>query len=146
MKKKIKIQELLYLSFDGRLSEEEQRQLENALASSPRLREEKARIETLRRKIGQQAARSFRPFFAERVMNAVTAAGKTKNGLERFAESLQLAFRRVALVGATAILVLMAVNIVRTGDLSVAGALGMPQETLVDVLESPFDATLEDLL
>jgi anti-sigma factor RsiW len=146
MKKKIKIQELLYLSFDGRLSEEEQRQLEDALASSPRLREEKARIETLRQTVTQQAVRSFRPFFAERVMHAIATAQGAKNGLERFARSLQLAFRRVALAGAAAILLLAVVNIVRTGDLSVTGALGMPQETLVDVLESPFDATVEELL
>jgi len=146
MKKKIKIQELLYLSFDGRLSEEEQRQLEDALAGSPRLRKEKERIETLRREIGQQAARTFRPFFAERVMHTIATAVKARNGLEKFTKSLQLAFRRVALAGATAILLLMVVNIVRTGDLSVAGALGLPQETLVEVLESPFDATVEDVL
>ena len=141
-----KIQELLYLSFDGRLSEEEQRRLEDALASSPRLREEKARIESLRQRIGQQAARSFRPFFAERVMRRISSLGEIKNGTQLFFESLQLVFRRVALVGATAILLLLAFNFVKNGDVSVAGALGMSQETLVDVLESPFDATLEDLL
>jgi len=143
---KKKILELLYLSFDGRLSDEERRLLEDELARSPRLREEKKRIETLRGAIERGAARSFRPFFAERVMHAIAAARPAKNGLERFAVSLQLAFRRVALVGATAILLLTIFNIVRTGDLSVAGALGMPQETLVEVLESPFDATVEELL
>lgn len=146
MKKNLKIQELLYLSFDGRLSEEEQRRLEDALAGSPRLREEKARIEILRRKIGQQAARSFRPFFAERVMHAISSAARVKNGVGSFFESLQFTFRRVALVGATAILLLLAFNFIKSGDVSVAAALGMSQETLGDVLESPFDATLEDLL
>lgn len=143
---KKKILELLYLSFDGRLSDEERRLLEDALSRSPGLREEKERIEALRQTVAQQAIRSFRPFFAERVMHAIATARGAKNGLERFAEALQLAFRRVALVGATAILVLLVVNIVRTGELSVAGALGMPQETLVEVLETPFDATVEDLL
>jgi anti-sigma factor RsiW len=143
---KKKILELLYLSFDGRLSDEERRLLEDELARSPRLREEKARIEMLRETVGRKAVRSFRPFFAERVMHAVTTVRGAKNGLERFAESLQAAFRRVALAGATAILVLIVVNIVRTGDLSVAGALGMPRDTLVDVLETPFDATVEELL
>jgi hypothetical protein len=143
---KKKILELLYLSFDSHLSDEERRLLEDELSRSSRLREEKARIEKLRRTIGQQTVRSFRPFFAERVMHAIATAREAKNGLERFAEALQLAFRRVALTGAAAILVLLVVNIVRTGDLSVAGALGMPQETLVEVLESPFDATVEDLL
>jgi anti-sigma factor RsiW len=143
---KKKILELLYLSFDGRLSDEEQRLLKEALAQSPRLREQKERIEMLRKTIGQQAIRSFRPFFAERVMQAVAAARKTRNGLQRFSDSLQLAFRRVALVGAAAIVFLLVFNVVRTGDLSFAGAFGMPRDTLAEVLESPFDATVEDLL
>jgi hypothetical protein len=143
---KKKIQELLYLSFDSRLSEEEQRQLKEALDRSPRLREEKRRIEELRQAIGRGAVRSFRPFFAERVMHAISSLGEVKNGAQLYFESLQLAFRRVALVGATAILLLLAFNFVRSGDVSVAAALGMSQETLGDVLEAPFDATLEDLL
>jgi len=140
------ISELLYLSFDGQLTEDEQQWLKEALEQSAQLRQEKERIAALRGSISSGAPKSFRPFFAERVMRAITTAREAKSGLQRFSESLQLAFRRVALVGATVILLLLAFNIVRTGDVSFAGALGIPQETLVEVLESPFDATVEDLL
>jgi hypothetical protein len=143
---KKKLLELLYLSFDGCLSDEERRLLEDELARSPRLREEKRRIEEIRQAVGRQAVRSFRPFFTQRVMHAIATSQEAQNGLERFAKALQLAFRRVALVGATAILLLLAFNFVKSGHVSVAGALGMSQDTLEDVLESPFDATLEDLL
>jgi anti-sigma factor RsiW len=146
MEKTKKISELLYLSFDGQLSQDEQQRLEEALVRSPQLRRERERIVALRHTIATSGARSFRPFFAERVMHAITTAREVKNGLERFSESLQLAFRRVALAGVAAILLLLAYNFVTSGDLSIAGAFGMSQETLVEVLESPFDATVEDLL
>lgn len=138
--------ELLYRSLDGKLSGEEQRQLEEALADSPELRKEKERIMAIRSAISASAARSFRPFFAERVMRRITSAGEKRRSAEVFFESLQYAFRRVAVVGAMVIVILAAYNFLKTGDVSVAGVFGMPQETLEEVLESPFDSTLEELL
>jgi anti-sigma factor RsiW len=143
---KEKARELLYRSFDDELTPEEQKELQAALAGDTQLQREKERLADLRDALSKGAARSFRPFFAERVMHAITTAEKAKNGVELFFESLQFAFRRVALVGATAILLLLAYHFVKSGDVSVAAVLGMSQETLEDVLESPFDATLEDLL
>jgi hypothetical protein len=143
---KSKALELLYRSFDDELTPEEQQQLDEELAGSSQLRREKERITTVRSALVKGAVRSFRPFFAERVMNAISSAERAKNGVEVFFESLQFTFRRVALVGVTAIVLLLAFNFVRSGDVSVAAALGMSQETLGDVLEAPFDATLEDLL
>ncbi len=138
--------DLLYRSFDGTLTPGEEKELHEALAKSHQLREEKERITAMRSALSASAAKSFRPFFAERVMQAITSAAETKNGLELFFESLQFTFRRVAVVGATAIVLLAAYNFIKTGEISVAGAFGMPQETLEEVLELPFDATLEDLL
>jgi anti-sigma factor RsiW len=143
---KKKFLDLLYLSFDGLLSENEQRQLDQALSGSPQLREEKERLLSLRGTVSASGVGSFQPFFAERVMRAVTAPVEARNGAERFFQSLQLVFRRVAVAGLMAILLLLVYNVVRSGQVSVAGALGMSQETLVEVLESPFDATVEDLL
>jgi anti-sigma factor RsiW len=141
-----KASELLYRSFDGELSKQERRQLKDALADSPELREERERIAAMRDSIASSAARSFRPFFAERVMHRITSLGKARNGAQQFLESLQFVFRRVAVVGATAILVLVAYNFIRSGEISVAGAFGLPQGTLEEILESPFNATLEELL
>lgn len=141
-----KVIDLLYRSFDGTLTPGEKEELNEALAKSRELREEKERITTMRSALSASAAKSFRPFFAERVMHAITSATVKRNGVELFFESLQFAFRRVAVVGATAILILLAYNLVKSGDISIAGAFGMPQETLEEVLESPFDSTLEELL
>ena len=138
--------DLLYRFFDDALTPEENEELDEALARSKELRDEKDRIVALRNEISASAAKSFRPFFAERVMHAITSATEVKNGLEKFFESLKLAFRRVAVVSATAILLLLVYNFVKSGDISITGAFGMSQETLVEVLESPFDATMEDLL
>jgi anti-sigma factor RsiW len=138
--------DLLYRSFDGKLSEEEQRQLEDALDDLPALRKEKERIAAMRGAISASAAKSFRPFFVERVMRRIASIGEKKRNREMFFESLQFAFRRVAVVGAMVIVILVAYNFVKTGDLSVTGVFGMPQETLEEVLELPFDSTLEELL
>jgi hypothetical protein len=141
-----KVIDLLYRSFDDNLTPEENEELNKALAKSQELREEKDRIAAMRSVLSASGAKSFRPFFAERVMHAITSAAERRNGLELFFESLQFSFRRVAVVGATAILILLAYNIMKSGHISVAGAFGMPQETLEEVLESPFDSTLEELL
>ena len=138
--------DLLYRSFDGTLTPGEEKELHQALAKSQQLRKERERILAIRSAISASATRSFRPLFAERVMHAITSAGAEKNGLELFFRCLTLAFRRVAVVGATVILMLLGYNFVKTGDITVAGAFGISQETLVEVLESPFDATLEELL
>jgi anti-sigma factor RsiW len=138
--------ELLYRSFDDSLAPREKEQLEEALAGSKELREEKERIRAMRGAISAGAARSFKPFFAERVMRKIASTRERNRSAEAFFESLQYAFRRVAVVGATVIIALAVYNFVKTGDVSVVGVLGMPQETLEEVLESPFDFTLEELL
>jgi len=141
-----KVLELLYRSFDGKLTPGDQKELERALSESKELRREKEKIAAIRSAISASASESFRPFFAQRVMHAITSTAETKNGLELFFQSLQLAFRRVTVVAATAIFLLLIYNFVKSGDISITGAFGMSQETLVEVLESPFDATVEDLL
>jgi anti-sigma factor RsiW len=141
-----KVIDLLYRSFDGTLKPEEEKELEEALANSQELRKEKERITNMRSALSTSAVKSFRPFFAERVMHAITSAAGQKNGLEQFFESLQFAFRRVAVMSATVVLLLAAFNVIKNGEVSIAGALGMPQESLEEVLESPFDATLEEML
>lgn len=137
---------LLYRSLDIELTPEEKRELEAALRMSPQLKEERERIIALRKTLSAGAVQSFSPFFTEKVMQAVTSPVEKKNGVETFFASLQFAFRRVVLAGAVAILLLLVYNFAKSGDISVKAALGMPQETLTEVLESPFDATLEELL
>lgn len=131
-----RILDLLYRSFDDELTKEEQRELAEALSSSLELREEKKRITEMRQRIADEAIRSFKPFFSARVLQRLkeeTVAG------EDFFESIVWAFRRIALAGAAALLLLIATNVLTERTVSLDSLLGMPQLTLEDTwqLENP---------
>ena len=114
IKKDKKILELLYRSFDETLSEKQQKRLDEALHNSEELRREKDNGLQMRKSASETAKMSFKPFFAERVLNRVKAA-QNKNGLEAFYLSLKVVFRQVAVVGAVIMLALLLYNI-QIGD------------------------------
>jgi len=105
---------LLYRSFDETLSEKQQMRLDEALNNSEELRREKDRGLQMRKSASDTAKMSFKPFFAERVLNRIEAI-QTKNGLEAFYQSLKAMFRQVAIAGAVIILALLLYNI-QIGD------------------------------
>ena len=111
-----KILKLLYRSFDDELNLEETEQLDRALKDSEEIRKEKEQILAQRRALEESSAPSFKPFFAERVMNRIETLGQKKNGFESFYETLLLMFRRFAIVGAAILLLLLIYNI-QTGDI-----------------------------
>lgn len=110
-----KILKLLYRSFDEELKEKEKKQLENALKDSEKLRQEKEQILAQRQAIAESQKPSFKPFFAERVMNHIESLSEKKNGFEAFYETLLTMFRRFALAGAAILIILLFYNL-RTGD------------------------------
>ncbi len=134
--------ELLYRSFDAPLTPEEQRQLREALEKSRELRQEQEEIATMRRAVSQNTVPGFEPFFAERVMRRIRAGAKTgrKTG-EDFSSSLAWSFRRIAMAGAIAALLLLANNIYRGGGISVSAIFAMPQLTIEDAwaLNNPLE-------
>jgi hypothetical protein len=145
-----KIMELLYRSFDDDLSDRELAQLEAALAASEELRTQKTEIASMRKAVADSGAAGFGYMFAEGVMRRVEGECSGSNMVEREAapavfDSLMRAFRPVAIAGAVAVLGLMVYNIVDNRDLSFSAALGMPQSTLENTLESPLDSVLEEL-
>jgi hypothetical protein len=111
-----KILKLLYRSFDDELNEKERERLEKAMMESKELQREKEKILMQRQALAESETISFKPFFAERVMNQIEALGKKKNGFESFYETLLLMFRRFAIVGATILLLLLVYNL-QTGDI-----------------------------
>jgi anti-sigma factor RsiW len=137
--------DLLYRSFDGELDRAEQCRLDQALAQSEMLREERDRILTIRESLSAGAAESFRPFFAERVINRLMAEAGEKSGAETFPESLSYVFRRVAFVGAAAVIGLAIFNIARSDTVSPTAALGVPEITIEEVMETPFESVMEAL-
>jgi anti-sigma factor RsiW len=131
--------DLLYRSFDDELPKEEQRELAQALISSPDLREEKKRVEEMRQMIEEEAVRSFKPFFSARVMRRLR---KKTVGQEDFLGALVWAFRRVALAGILAILLIIADSIFVEKNRSLDSVLGMPQVTLEEAWQ--LDFTVEE--
>jgi hypothetical protein len=106
---------LLYRSFEDRLSEKEQAILEGALERSPELRLEKDRIRQQREMLSQGAAHTFGPGFADRVLGRLEAPAAGTNGWEQFYSTLLTLFRRFAIAGALALLLLLTYNL-QLGD------------------------------
>lgn len=136
---------LLYRSFDGGLSAKEEVELREALAASQDLRNEKARIETMRQAVAASGADGFRPFFAERVMRRVTELHEGRNGIWTLQEWLSRVFRRVAVVGAAVAAGLLLFNLVQADSISVAAAFGFSEVPIEEMLEVPVESLLEDL-
>ncbi len=106
-----KISRLLYRSFEGRLKEKEQARLEKALERSPELRAERDQIHRQRKMLSGGAIGSFAPGFADRVMGRLDASAAGSNGWELFYATLLTLFRRFAIAGAVAMLLLLTYNL-----------------------------------
>lgn len=131
-----KILELLYRSFDSDLEEEELRLLEEELEKSSELRAEKEQILARREAVSKTASLSFRPFFAERVMNRIQEISQ-KNGLEAYYETFKAIFRRFAIVGAVVMIALIVYNLGAGDSLSAEEIFYASDVTLDEILNLP---------
>ncbi len=129
---------LLYRSFDDSLTAHEQQLLDEALALSSELRAEKKNIEAQRQLVsGIGEELSFRPFFAERLMNRITTEKEKASYPDIFFETLLLLFKRVALAGAAACLIVIVYNLVLGENLKSNEAFYVSQVTYEQILEIP---------
>ncbi len=126
---------LLLRSFDTPLAESEQRQLENALASSKELRTVREEIVTLRLGLQGVKGETFKPFFSERVME------RLNNPQLSMAEYFVSVFRSVALSAAVLVIICSAYNISRENTFTLESALGIHHQTLEQILalEAPLE-------
>jgi anti-sigma factor RsiW len=131
--------DLLYRSLDEELAPAERRRLDEALQQSESLREERSRSLAVRKSLSAGAAEAFKPFFVERVMNRLSREGRP----ETFLESLSYVFRRVVFAGAAAVIALAVFNIASSDTVSATAALGLPEITIDDVMETPFESVME---
>lgn len=132
-----KILKFLYRSFDEDLDEKEQKLLEEALKKSEELRREKEQILAQRQAVSQSAVRSFRPFFAERVMSRINALGKKENALENFYDSLKAMFWRFATIGAVGLIALIIYNLIAGNSLPLEEAFFISDLTFEEILQIP---------
>lgn len=132
---------LLYRSFDEPLTQEQLKELDDALSSSSELKQEKERIAKMRVLLSESAQKSFKPFFAEKVVQRVNKLAKS--GQEIFFESLFKLFRPVAIAAAVVIITIVSYNLFKSGELSINSALGQPELTFEDVIDPAFVLTME---
>ncbi len=137
------IREILYRSFDESLTPEEDQILQEALEKSKTLREEKESIAIMRQSVSDSAAKSFEPFFAERVMQKIQTSSKIEKGNDPFFESLFNLFRPLALGAAVLTIILLSYNIIKSDRVSLAGAFAEPVVTLEEAFDPALTLALE---
>ena len=134
---------LLHRSFDDNLTADEQQALERALQSSGELRQEKKRLEKLRDLTPLPDA-SFEPYFAERIVAAI----KLKNARiqQDFFSALNYMFRRIALVGVIAVVVLSSFTLLHKSHSTSIADYAMTRMTLDELVDPTMTTSLEDIL
>ena len=126
---------LMLRSLDAPLTKAESLELDAALAASEKLQTMRDGIMRLRAGIQSSSTASFKPFFAERVLQRVAMPR------ESLADCFVSIFRSVA-VGAGLIVVMCAsYNLSRGGAFTLESALGIHPPTIEQVLalEAPFE-------
>jgi len=132
-----KLKDLLYRSFDTDLDPQEKILLEDALSQSDEFRKEKEMIISLRANLRKGKETSFKPFFAERVMEKIRSSKRVDEDAQFF-ESLFVLFRPITIAAVVLIIIIAGYNITSTDRFSIEGALGIPEVTVDDV----YDPTL----
>lgn len=131
-----KILRLLYRSFEEKLEEKEQKQVEETLRKSEELRWEKERIVAMRKAVSESACGSFKPFFAERVMNRIMAEEKEGPMVSVF-EPLKAVFQRLAIAAAIVIIVLIVYNLSIGESFTMDEAFYVSELTFEEILPIP---------
>jgi len=132
-----KVLKLLYRSFDTDLSKKKNLQLDEALEQSKDLREERKLILSRRQAVADSAVRTFRPYFADRVMSQVAAMGDKKDTQESFYDALIFGFKRLAVVGALVMIGLIFFNVIQGHILPVDEVFYASDMALEEILNLP---------
>ena len=135
-----KVLELLYHSFDEKLTTEDQATLDRALSQFEELRTEKERLEKMRSLVQSSGEEGFHPFFAEKVVSRIRAR---KHEGDIFFNALVGLFRPVIIGAAILFFGLISYNIIKSGEFSLESAFGEPQVTLEQVIDPVLSLKLE---
>lgn len=132
----MKVNKLLYESFERSLSEEEAQKLQNALAVSSELRLEYERIRKLRNYVSAGAVRDFSAGFEDRVMDNIKPSGIKKDFLNPFLNSLSLLFGKIVYATVIIIIISVSYNLTKSGSISVQSALGISAQNGTTIADS----------
>ena len=111
--------QLLQRSYDEELLQAEQEKLEKALGNDSGLREEKKKLDAIRR-VFSDKQHTFGTGFAENVMARIEMEEKAEQG-----NSFMYAFNRVALPGLAAAVILLLFTVLGNGSLSFESIMGI---------------------
>jgi anti-sigma factor RsiW len=134
-----KISNLLLRSLDTTLTPQEQHRLNQALSRSGALRHELEQLKVMRQSIHQSGKRTFRPFFAERVMQRIETSAQQKPAEDTFFFALKKVFRPVAIAAVIFIVVILSYQAVRHDGVVFAGVVDHSDVTL----DEAFDLRIE---
>lgn len=123
--------ELLYRSFDEKLTQDEEIELKNALNESEGLRQEKMSMVAMRSKIAESKTTSFKPFFAERLMARISSMEKETTS-NAFLQSLVWAFKPALIAGLVVALVLVFLNL---GSIDYSQLAGGQEKNITNIDE-----------
>jgi len=138
--------DLLYRSFDGELTPDQQELLIKALQGSHELQRTQQRLSTMRRVVADNGSSHFAPFFVTRVMHRINTVQSMPDRAGEFFDSLAYVFRRVVLIGGIAVIVLFSVQLFQKDSEINLASETVSEMTLDDVLGSAFSTTLEEAL
>jgi anti-sigma factor RsiW len=134
-----KVYNLLLRSLDTALTPQEQHRLDQALSRSETLRLEMERLQAMRQSIRRSGKRTFRPFFAEHVMQRIESFARQKPAEETFFFALKEVFRPVVIGAVIFIAVMLSYQAVRHDGVAFAGVADQSDVTL----DEAFDLRLE---
>jgi hypothetical protein len=135
-KKHDKIIDLLYRSFDTPLTRRERKELDLALEKSEQLQQEKREIETQREAIRQSGQDySFKPSFADSVINHITGKNRKLPKGDLFMESLLTFFKRLSIAAAAACILLIAYNLSKGESFQPEEAFFISQDAYEEIME-----------
>jgi hypothetical protein len=138
-----KIVKLLYRSLDAALTPAEQEQLDAAVKKSKELKKEKKRLVAVRGKIELHKEKSFKPFFTEKVMQQINRTAMIGFN-DIFYQSLFKLFKPVMVAAILIIIAISTYNIANTRQISLEGALAVPQVTLEQAFDPSLSLNLEE--
>ena len=133
-----KLLKLMLKELDSNLTETEKAELQKELAESEELQNvllDRQRILKIRQAVADSSRSSFKPFFAERIMQKINQPSQDANRYEVFVDFLVNPFRKIALIAIFLTLILISYNLGSRGDISLDGALGIPQISVEDALD-----------
>ncbi len=129
------IKDLLFRSFEGLLTVDEEKQLSEALQNSAELREEKRRISETRQKISESAETKFSPFFAEKIMINIESLDSCALDLDLFGTLAGNMFRRFLLAGTAAAVLLLTFNLLSSENISILSLIFGSDVTVSDMID-----------